>query len=329
MDATPDNIWSSSETSTFRHFVRRFFYQILAVILLIASLLPATAQDSCNMIPANHAKQITAVTMIDFFTTFTGIAYINGQTTFEKNNLHLYYNLTINNKIKSDQFCITTYYFTEFGIRSFADSLTSITEDQYCFKNSVSYQFGNSKFALNIGTNSKSQYFRHYEFRTDSAGDQVKYLYTSYLSPGYSNFSGGLKYEVNKHFTLELGLVNGKITRIKNQEIFDSRESKKLYGLEKGTTKKSEYGLSLILTITPNKVLKNLYFENFSQVNVSKSGYHQLKNTKADINNAFHYIFLKHFRLTLRSLCLYDLTVSPKVKVVNNLSIGFYLNNRF
>ncbi len=267
--------------------------------------------------------------MIDFFTTFTGIAYINGQTAYEKNNLHLYYNITINNKIKSGQFSLTTYYFTEFGIRSFADSITSITEDQYCFKNSLSYQFGESKFALNIATNSKSQYFRHDEYRLDSAGHLDKYIYTSYLSPGYKNFSGGLKFEANEHFTLELGLVNGKTTRIKNQEIFDSRESEKLYGLEKGTTKKTEYGVNLVLTITPTQVLKNLYFENFSQFNVSKSGFHHLKYAKADVNNAFHYIFLKHFRLTLRTLCQYDIAVSPKVKVVNNLSIGFYLNNRF
>jgi len=99
--------------------------------------------------------------------------------------------------------------------------------------------------------------------------------------------------------------------------------------LDKGISGKSEFGLNLSLTVTPHEVMKNLYFENFSQFNINKSGFSHLKYAKADINNAFHYIFLKHFRLTLRTLCLYDLTVSPKVKVVNNLSIGFYLNNRF
>ncbi|MHC1774920.1 MAG: hypothetical protein AB9834_05840 [Lentimicrobium sp.] len=329
MDAFPGNIWQSGENGRIRYLIWYNLYKISLGIFLIVSLFPASAQDTCIQTPSNPLRQITVLTMIDFFTTFTGIAYLNGQTACEKNNLHLYYNLTINNKIKSGQFSLTTYYFTEFGIRSFADSITSITEDQYCFKNSLSYQFGESNFALNIATNSKSQYYRHYEYRPDSAGQQVKFIYTSYLSPGYKNFSGGLKFEVNKHFTLELGLVNGKTTLIKNQEIFNSRESEKLYGLEKGTTRKSEYGLNLVITVTPTKVFKNLYFENFSQFNISKSGFHHLRNSRADVNHAFHYIFLKHFRLTLRTLCQYDLAVGPKVKVVNNLSIGFYLNNRF
>jgi hypothetical protein len=307
----------------------RYLFIISKVLFLIGSAFPVAAQDSCNQIPSGPLKQITALTTIDFFTTFTGVAYTNGLTANEKNNLHFYYNLTINNKIKTGKFCLTTYYFTEFGVRSYDDSITSITEDQYYFKNSVSYQFGKSKFALNIGTNSKSQYYRHYEHKQDSTWNQVKYIYTSYLSPGYHNFSGGLRFDANEYLSLELGLVNGKTTRIKNQKIFDSRQTEKLYGLQKGTGKKTEYGLNLVLTLTPHEVLKNLYFENFSQFNISKSGFHQLKNAKADVNNAFHYIFLKHFRLTLRTLCQYDLAISPKVKVVNNLSIGFYLNNRF
>ena len=75
--------------------------------------------------------------------------------------------------------------------------------------------------------------------------------------------------------------------------------------------------------------MKNLYFENFSQFNINKSGFNHLKYAKADINNAFHYIFLKHFRLTLRTLCLYDRNIGPRVMLVNNFSIGFYLNNTF
>lgn len=297
--------------------------------LLVLPLSRAYGQDSCSQAPARAVKQITVVTMIDFFTTFTGISYINGLTSNEKNNLYLYYNLTINNKVKSGKFSMTNYYFTEFGLRDYADSVTSISEDQYCFKNSVSFQFWKSKFALNISANSKSQYFRHYEYKEDSAGNQIKYLYTAYLSPGYKNYSGGIKYDVNDSFTIEFGIVNGKMTKIKTQQIFDSRETDKLYGLEKGTTKKSEFGMNLILTATPNEILKNLYFENFSQFNINKSDISHLRYLKADINNAFHYVFLKHFRVTLRTICQYDLTISPRMKVINNLSIGFYLNNKF
>ena len=96
----------------------------------------------------------------------------------------------------------------------------------------------------------------------------------------------------------------GKGQPIKNQQIFNSRGVQKLYGLEKGTRRKSEFGINLILTLTPHEILKNLYFENFSQFNVCHADFDQLIYYRADINHAFHYIFLKHFRLTLRSLCL-------------------------
>lgn len=329
MKPIPGKIWFLSYAGRFNDSFNYTLTKVIILMMPVLLLSGAYGQDSCSQTPVKAAKQITAVTMIDFFTTFTGISYINGLTSNEKSNLYLYYNLTINNKVKSGKFSMTNYYFTEFGIRDYIDSITSFSEDQYCFKNSVSFRFGKSKFAVNISTNSKSQYFRHYEYKEDSAGNQVKYLYTAYLSPGYKNFSGGIKYEVNESFTIEFGMVNGKMTKIKNQEIFNSRETEKLYGLDKGTTKKSEFGLNLIFAATPQELLKNMYFENFSQFNLNKTDFKHLKFIKADINNALHYIFLKHFRLTLRTICQYDLTISPGMKVINNLSIGFYLNNKF
>lgn len=296
---------------------------------LFYSFMYVSAQDSINHAPILPARQIKVVTIIDFFTTFAGIHFINGQTSNEKNSLYLYYNLTINNKVNAGKFMMANYYFTEFGIKKYIDSITSISEDQYNFKNSLSYRFGKSRFALNIGTNSKSQYFRHVDYKKDSNGVIVSYLFSSYLSPGYHNFSAGLKYDVSEHCTFELGLVNGRKTRIKNQFIFESREANKLYGLDKGEVTKMEFGLNLVFTVPSHEILKNLYLENFSQFNVNKSDVRLLKDYKADINNAFHYKFLKHFRLTLRTKFLYDINVNQKPKVINSFTIGFYLNNTF
>lgn len=90
-----------------------------------------------------------------------------------------------------------------------------------------------------------------------------------------------------------------------------------------------EFGLNLILTIPSHEIVKNLYFENFSQFNVNRSDIKFLKYYKADINNAFHFKLLKHFRLTLRTKFLYDINANPKPMLVNSFTIGFYLNNTF
>ncbi len=305
----------------------QFRYLLLALVSMYIG--NAFGQDTTRTVSPPANKQFTLVANIDFFTTFAAINVINGETSNEFNNLYLYYNFTLNNKLKVGKFAMVTYYFTEFGIRQFIDSIYSVSDDQYNFKNSVSYAIKNSGFAFNLCINSKSQYFNHYEYKDDSLGNAVKYLYTCYLSPAYSNFSAGLKYGFNDNCSIELGLVNGRNTKIRNQALFESRESKKLYGLDQGTSKKMEFGINMIFTIPTREILKNLYFENFSQVNVNKTDFSFLKDYKFDINNAFHYIFLKHFRLSLRTKCLYDININDKPKIINNFTIGFYLNNKF
>lgn len=301
----------------------------IMVSVLVNSNYPLYSQDTCNPDKAAPSKQLTALTVIDFFTTFTGVRYLNGYTTSEKNNLNFYYNFTVNNKIKAGKLSVSNYYYTDLGIRDYQDSITIISDDQFTIKNAIAYQFLKSKFSFSLGINSKSQYFRHYEYGTDTAGNITRTLFTAYQSPGYRNFSCGIRYDISEKVSIEFGLVNGKTTLMKNQEIFDSRNSNKLYGLEKGTKKKSESGFNLVLTIPPNEISKSLFFENFSQFNVNRADIDRIKYYKFDINNAIHYIFLKHFRLTLRTLCRYDLNTGKMATVIHHLSAGFYLNNTF
>jgi len=309
-------------------FTVNHLHTSILFLLFIQPFAFVCGQDS-TCVSAPPLRQIKTTTIIDFFTTFAGISFINGQTSDERNSLYLYYNLTVNNKVKYNNFIMTNYYFTEFGIKKYVDSITSISEDQYNFKNAVSYRFGKSKFLFNLSTNAKSQYFVHYDYRTDSTGNIVRYTYTDYRSPGYKNYSCGIKYELNEHCFFEFGLVNGRKTMIRNQNIFTSREANQLYGLKKGTSQKTEFGLNLVITVLSHEIVKNLYVENFSQFNVNKTDLRQLMYYKADINNAFHYKFLKHFRATLRTKILYDFNINSKPKLINSLTLGFYLNNVF
>ena len=277
-----------------------------------------------------HAwKQISSIAVIDFFTTFASINEINGENENERNSLYLYYNFSVNNKLTAGKFVMLNYYFTELGLKKFIDSISSFSEDQYNFKNSISYRIGKSRFAMNFCINSKSQYFNHYDFRKDSLGQWHRYLFSSYLSPGYTNFSGGIRYEFKNNMSLEFGLVNGRKTKIKKQELFEIRGENQLYGLSKGNSHKIDLGLNLVFSLPSQQINKHLYLEDFSQLNVDKNNLFKIKNYMFDINNAFHYKFLKHFRLTLRTKILYDNRANPKPKLTNQLTLGFYLNNTF
>jgi len=311
-----------------RKIVNQSVNAILCVLLLFPSH-TVYGQDGTSNSSLNTNKLITSVIDIDFFTTFAAINILNGTTSSDCNNLYLYYNLSLTNKLKAGRFQMSNYYFTEFGIRKYTDSISSISDDQFNFKNSFSYVFGKSRFAFNLSINSKSQYFNHFDYRQDSLGQMKKYLFTSYLSPGYTNFSAGIKFEFNDNCSIEFGMVNGRKTKIRNQRLFESREVKQLYGLEMGTSKKTEFGFNIVVTIPSHEIMNNIYVENFSQINADKQDVSMPKDYIFDINNALHYKFLKHFRLTLRTKYIYDIQVSKKPKIINNLTIGFYLNNTF
>lgn len=320
------NVNSGSGYLKFRRIAVRYMILLFTVLTAESS---GQQADSCSEPVPNSARRITILTELDFFTTFTGVNYLNGRTDTERNNLYLYYNITLSNKVKAGNLSINSHYFNEFGLRDYRDSIQVVSEDQYTMKNSAAFRIPGAGISLNAAFVYKSQYFRHFEFRLDSNGKSEKYLYTSYLSPGYRNASVGLRIEPTAYFAVELGIVNGRKTKIRNQQIFETRQASKLYGLSKGTNSITEYGLNLIVTIQPHEILKNLYWENFTQINAAHTSLTRISGYKLDINNAFHYRFLRFFRLSLRTFCLYDSVISPKVTLATNLSLGFYLSNTF
>ncbi|MES2679928.1 MAG: hypothetical protein V4635_08595 [Bacteroidota bacterium] len=264
----------------------------------------------------------------DFYTTLNGNKSFNSLDEQLKNHIYFYYNLTIQNRIKIKKLRISNYYFNEFGIRNYKDSIVAISEDIYNFKNSISIPIRQSKFALNFTVSSKSQFWKHYTYRPDSNNRYIKHLHTSYLSPGYTIYSGGIRYNFWDRSSIEIGLASGKTTKIKNQDIFIQRQASRLYGLEPGKLKKTVLGFHVLLNISTKKLFKNCYLEQFSQVFMDKDSLKQFKSYTVDVNNAFHYLFLKYIRFSFRTKLLYDQTVFLKPSLVQQFSIGFYLNNK-
>lgn len=263
----------------------------------------------------------------DMFTSFSILHTINALAGNEPGNIYLFYNATLTGDLRFKKFAYSIYFYTDYGMKFYFDSINVISDDQFDFKNGFSYQLSDSKFALNISHMSKSQFYQHYFYEQDSTGKLNRVANSSYLSPGYRNFSVGVKYSLKKMF-LELGLVNGMRTIVKNQVLYDNLETDELFGLKRGEYKKLDYGFNLVLTFPMQLLAKNFYLENFSQFSVVNKDLRFIGKYNFDINNAFHYIFLKHFRLTLRTKCQYNYNISLKPVIINNLTFGFYINNK-
>ena len=288
------------------------------------SLDSATIQTTRKEIKAD----LTNVLMYDFFTSFSLLNYQNAIENDQHNQLSFYYNGTINNTLKSKRFTYKLFLFNEYGFRYFIDSITTKNQDAYSFRNSIQFPLKHKRILLNISFDVKSQLWHGYNTREIATGVVERYLFTDYFSPGYKIFSFGLSYTIKNSVSIDLGIVGGKITKIRNDNLFESRLSKTLYGVERGENKKIDYGLNISLNAPMQSLKPNLAWECNAILFASKPDLFTLNAYTFDINNAFHFIFLKHLRLSLRSQIKYDKNIQASIFVMNTLTMGFYLNNK-
>lgn len=264
----------------------------------------------------------------DFYATAAAISLINPTTDAGKGNIQLYYNATLNNRLIIEKFSWTFYLFNEYGYKQYIDSLGIKTDDNYNLRNAVQWDIYKGKLKLNGNINTKSQIWKGYQYEITSHNTVEKTLQSAYLSPGYIMYAGGISYISKNDIVFELGLASGKTTKIKNQAIFDARNAQKLYGLDKGEQKKHEFGFNLIITAPIIEITKNIYWETIALFYSNNKTLGFLNLYTMDINNAFHFLFFKYLRLSLRSKIIYDQAIQKNIFISNQISFGFYLSNK-
>jgi hypothetical protein len=207
------------------------------------------------------------------------------------------------------------------------DSINTVSEDLYYFKNTFNYPIGKGGINLNALINIKSQFWNHYDYMEDNTGQSLKYLYSSYYTPGYMLFSGGMGCSFWEGSAIDLGIAGGKITKIKNQNIFEERGADVLYGVEKGQKRKVVFGLNLQLNIIPKMINKHIAWENYTQLFIPNQHLGEVQFYTLDLNNAIHYLFLKYMRISLRTTIIHDLDIQDQPQIINQVTLGFYLSN--
>jgi hypothetical protein len=264
----------------------------------------------------------------DFYTTFIAQQTINAiDPTSDRSNIYFYYNATFNSRVNVKKIRWNFYLFNEYGKKKYFDSISVKTDDLYYFKNSLNYTFAKDKIAITTMMNVKSQFWKTFDYKEDTSGTWQRYTYASYFSPGYILYSAGMTYNFWESSTIELGLVSGKITKIKNQEIFEERDAEKLYGIEKGQKQKIQYGLNLQVNIVAKKFGKHFIWEHYSQLYIPNEHLGDVSFMTFEMNNAFHFMFMKYMRLSLRTKINYDQNIQERPQIINQFSVGFYLSN--
>lgn len=263
----------------------------------------------------------------DFYTTVTALHNYQLTNLSEPNNAYLYYNLDVKSTFKLFKTTWEFYLFNDYGLRHYFDSITIKTQDLFTLKNSIQYPIWKNQVQLSLQSNTQTTLFNTKKIREGSNGETERYLYESYMSPGTITYSGGISYQFKTDGSLHLGLGSSKVTKIKRQSIFDSRQMETISGLNKGQRKKSEFGIVITTTIPVKQLGKRWYWESYCNFFSPMNKLMQPRYYTLDLNNVIHLTLLKYVRLSWRGKLQYHPEESPEIGIINQLSLGFYLNN--
>jgi len=286
--------------------------------------------DSTKNIISNRDfnADLTNIFMYDFFTSFSLLNFQNAIDNEQKNQLNFYYNGTINNTLKTKKFTYKLFLFNEYGFKHFIDSTTIKNQDAFSIRNTIQIPFLHRSLLFNIAFDIKSQLWHGYNVRQSLSGNTERYLYTDYFSPGYKIFSMGLSFITKHAINIDLGIVGGKITKIRNDNLYETRKSTILYGVERGEVKKTDFGINIAINAPMRNLKSNIAWECNAIIFALKSDVFVLNAYTFDINNAFHFLFLKHLRLSVRSQIKYDKNIQSSIYSMNTFTLGFYINNK-
>jgi hypothetical protein len=131
------------------------------------------------------------------------------------------------------------------------------------------YAFG--KFYYSALANFLTQFTDGFDYVTDPFAENP---ISTLLSPGYLTIALGMDYKPNDKFSLFLSPATGKFTIVTDEvisnQIIDTANLKNRYGVNVGETLRSEFGASLIASLTTNltenisEVGKLTLFNNFT-----------------------------------------------------------------
>lgn len=263
----------------------------------------------------------------DFYTTLTGIQTSHSTNPNEQSNLYFYYNIDIKSNLEFRKIKWDMYLFNDYGFRHFFDSLTTKTQDQLVVKQSLYYPIYKRKCYISLAANTKTKLFNTYQYRSSISGSDEKYLYDSYMSPGTIYYSGGITYEAGGNSIIQLGLGSSKVTKIRNQRIFETRNTEQINGLRQGESKKTELGLTLTSTVPIQHLNKHVHWEFYANVFTPMKNLKTVKNYTVDVNHVFHLTFLKYIRLSWRLQINYHPEQQEKPMIQHQVSLGAYLSN--
>ena len=263
--------------------------------------------------PEEKLKNLT----VHGFLSVSHFAHANWQPN-NTNNIAAIGNIEADYLLEKDFLAFGMTLTGEYGYQKFLDSLFIKNVDEFVLSCNLSLKFSPS-LSFKITGTTNSQVSPSYDIYTDS-GSIVKEKISGFLAPGYLRGSASINYRLWKGSYINLGIAKGKITFVRDQQLYDIRRRDKLFGVEKGKKYLAEYGWGGQLKIY-KKIGDHFIVESSCSYFMNKE---KPKLGDLDISHKISLIVNKYIKTVITTRIIYDEDIIVRTQWQQQLLVGYY-----
>lgn len=268
-----------------------------------------------QLAPISNPLHFKSLFELEYAFSLNGLMTSNSPNS---NQLGLTQNLKVRSVyVKGERLSLTNVLVHTLGIRYIFDSIMEVNQDDNTITTRIDLKI---KPWLNLSVNSvlTSRIFKSYDLLQDDTLP-VRILKGGLLTPLVWNFSFGLGFTSTSLGSLNVGLTGGKLTYVREKEVFLQRSATSFYGVDKGHDYTLEYGMTLHYTVDRDLVK----FLHWNCDLLLFKNYHETPDLT--LKNYLGFRINKYFQTKISTKILYEENLSKHIQVENLISVGFYL----
>ena len=206
-------------------------------------------------------------------------------------------------------------FVQDLGIDCLIDSIWRFQPDENTMITRAEYNL-TRHLLFSLFSQMTTRLFNTWVYSTGQNGNRCRALNGSFLTPLVWTFSGGLAWTVPGYATLGFGVTSGKITWVRNREIYDQLKVSSFYGVPEGKNHTFEFGLSMHMLVDhdfKSRVHWNcdlLVFKNY------------LKPVDLTLTSQVGIKINKFMKTNIRTHVSYESAVSKMLQVENLVTLG-------
>lgn len=175
-----------------------------------------------------------------------------------------------------------------------------------------------------IASNFLTQFAPGYRYAEDSVGNELRYLISDFMAPGFLTTSLGIEYRPDEHFWLRLSPFSPRLTFVTNNNLLT--EDGKNYGVEPGETVRKEWLAFQIvtefqknLTDIINLQTRYLLFANYDTLSFNTIDHR--------LDLLFNAKLTRFINFSAGAIMLYDFDQDSNIQISQTMGIGILLQH--